>query len=90
MPDLLSEAVHINELAGLFHALGNSSRLRMLTMIAAAGGLRVMDLVDRMTLNQATVSYHLRVLADAGLISRLTRTSPYCLTPRALAMEVSL
>ena len=58
------------ELAKGFKALGDPVRLRLLSLIAArAGGeVCVCDLTDAFTLTGPTISHHLRVLREAGLV----------------------
>jgi ArsR family transcriptional regulator, arsenate/arsenite/antimonite-responsive transcriptional repressor len=58
------------DLAQGFKALGDPVRLRLLSLIAArAGGeVCVCDLTDAFTLTGPTISHHLRVLREAGLI----------------------
>ena len=58
------------ELAHAFAALSDPARLRLLGLIAAADGAEacVCDLVAPVGKSQPTVSHHLKVLADAGLI----------------------
>jgi len=62
-------------LAGVFKALGDPTRVRLISLIAAAGdgGACVCDLVEPVRLSQPTVSHHLRQLVDAGLITREQR-----------------
>jgi ArsR family transcriptional regulator len=57
-------------LAPMFKALGDPVRLRLLSMIAshAGGEVCVCDLTDRFDLTAPTISHHLRVLREAGLI----------------------
>ena len=57
------------ELAAAFAALADPVRLRLFSMIAAAGGACSCDLVDPIGKSQPTVSHHTKVLADAGLIT---------------------
>lgn len=59
------------ELARGFHALADPVRLRLLSMIAAAGtdGVCVCDLVEPSGRSQPTVSHHLKILREAGLVS---------------------
>jgi ArsR family transcriptional regulator len=61
------------ELAGAFRALGDPVRLRLLAMIAGApgGSACSCDLEEPVGKSQATVSHHLSVLADAGLITKV-------------------
>ena len=58
------------ELARAFAALSDPVRLRMLSMLAAApsGEVCVCDFVAPLGKAQPTVSHHLKVLGDAGLI----------------------
>jgi ArsR family transcriptional regulator len=57
-------------LAPMFKALGDPVRLRLLSMIASRGGgeICVCDLTPRFALTGPTISHHLRVLREAGLI----------------------
>ena len=59
------------ELAKGFHALADPIRLRLLSMIAAAGpaGVCVCDLVEPSGRSQPTVSHHLKILRQAGLVA---------------------
>lgn len=58
-------------LAGAFRALGDPVRLRLLSLLLTAEGGEVCacDLVDPLHRSQPTVSHHLKVLRDAGLIT---------------------
>lgn len=58
------------ELAGVFKALGDPVRLRLLSMIASAadGEICVCDLSDEFPLTGPTISHHLRILREAGLV----------------------
>ena len=57
-------------LAGVFKALADPVRLRLLSLIAsfAGGEACVCDLVGPFDVSQPTISHHLRVLREAGLI----------------------
>jgi ArsR family transcriptional regulator, arsenate/arsenite/antimonite-responsive transcriptional repressor len=59
------------ELAKGFHALADPVRLHLLSMIAAAGasGACVCDLIGPSGRSQPTVSHHLRILREAGLVA---------------------
>lgn len=61
-----------DELAAAFKALADPVRLRLLSLIAAApdGTACSCDLEDPVGKSQPTVSHHLSVLADAGLITK--------------------
>jgi len=56
------------ELAGVFAALADPVRLRILSLIAQAGEVCSCDLLVPLRKAQPTVSHHTKVLADAGLI----------------------
>ncbi|GAA0372660.1 MULTISPECIES: ArsR/SmtB family transcription factor [Streptomyces] len=58
------------ELAKVFKALGDPVRLRLLSMIAsrAGGEVCVCDLTPAFDLSQPTISHHLKLLKQAGLI----------------------
>lgn len=70
----LSEA-QAEELAGAFRVLADPVRLRLLSLVAAAptGEVRAAELVAPLGRSQPTVSHHLSVLADAGLLIRQQR-----------------
>ncbi|GAA0943104.1 metalloregulator ArsR/SmtB family transcription factor [Actinocorallia libanotica] len=58
------------ELARVFKALGDPVRLQLLSMIAsrAGGEVCVCDLTPAFELSQPTISHHLKLLREAGLI----------------------
>lgn len=55
-------------LAQTYAALGDPVRLKLLSLIAAAGELCSCDMVEPLAKSQPTVSHHTRILAEAGLI----------------------
>jgi ArsR family transcriptional regulator len=62
-------------LALMFKALGDPSRVRLLSLIAAApaGEACVCDMTQSVGLSQPTVSHHMRTLVEAGLATREQR-----------------
>lgn len=62
-------------LAKRLKALADPARLRLLSMVLACGdeGACVCDLTAPLDLAQPTVSHHLRVLHEAGLVTREQR-----------------
>ena len=60
-----------SELAKGFAALADPVRLHLLSLISSAGesGACVCDLVGPVGRSQPTVSHHLKVLRDAGLVT---------------------
>lgn len=53
-----------------FHALGDETRRRMIAMLAAEGALSASALGAPFDVAQPTTSKHLKVLEQAGLVSR--------------------
>ncbi|WP_226924515.1 ArsR/SmtB family transcription factor [Georgenia satyanarayanai] len=76
------------DLATMFKALADPARLRLLSLIAshAGGEACVCDLTEPVGLSQPTVSHHLKVLTDAGLLTRDKRGkwAYYAVVPQAL------
>jgi ArsR family transcriptional regulator len=62
-------------LARVFKALGDPTRVKLLSLIAASEGGEACacDLIEPVHLSQPTVSHHLRQLVEAGLITREQR-----------------
>src|SRR6478735_9593774 len=62
-------------LARVFKALGDPTRVRLLSLIAAStdGEACACDLIEPVNLSQPTVSHHMRQLVDAGLVTREQR-----------------
>jgi ArsR family transcriptional regulator len=79
---------HAAELARILKALAEPTRLRLVSMVAAhdGGEACVCDLTDPLGLTQPTISHHLRVLVDAGILTRDKRGkwAYYALVPSAL------
>ena len=63
------------ELAGRLKAVADPARLRLVSLILASANAEacVCDLTEPLGLSQPTVSHHLKVLADAGLLEREKR-----------------
>ena len=62
-------------LARVFKALGDPTRVRLLSLIAATAGEEacICDLTAPVGLSQPTVSHHMKQLVDAGLVTREQR-----------------
>ena len=58
------------DLARMFKALGDPVRLRLLSLVASSAGSEacVCDLAAPFALSQPTISHHLKVLREAGLL----------------------
>ncbi|MFC9895060.1 ArsR/SmtB family transcription factor [Nocardia sp. NPDC127579] len=76
------------ELASVFKALSDPVRLRLLSAIAAREGRQacVCDIADGFEVTQPTISHHLKVLREAGLLDSERRASwvYYRVVPEAL------
>jgi ArsR family transcriptional regulator, arsenate/arsenite/antimonite-responsive transcriptional repressor len=72
----------------VFKALADPNRLRLLSIIKASssGATCVCDLTDPLDLSQPTVSHHLKILVEAGLLQREKRGTwaYFSLVPGAL------
>lgn len=75
-----------DELASLAKALGHPARVKILRLLARDNKCICGDIVDGLDLAQSTVSQHLKMLKEAGLI-RGEIDGPricYCIEPHAL------
>lgn len=82
------------DLARLLKAIADPARLQVVSLLrsAEAGEACVCDLTAPLGLSQSTVSHHLRILADAGLVRRERRGtwSYYSLVPEGMAQITDL
>ena len=76
-----------HQLAALAKAIAHPVRIRILRLLLAQEDCVAGAIVGRLPLAQSTVSQHLAVLRQAGLVSACAvgRTMCYCVDPRALA-----
>jgi ArsR family transcriptional regulator, arsenate/arsenite/antimonite-responsive transcriptional repressor len=77
-PPLLHEPISVEQaerVAPMLKALADPVRLRLLSLVAAHAGSEacVCELTDAFDLSQPTISHHLKVLHDVGLLSRSKR-----------------
>ncbi len=83
-----------NALAGVLKALADPARLRLLSLIQASpeGEACVCDLTSPIGLSQPTVSHHLRILTESGLLEREKRGvwAYYRLVPSAIQQVADL
>ncbi len=73
-------------IAPLFKALGDPVRLRLMSMIASTPEACVCDLTDAFDVSGPTISHHLKVLREAGLVDSQRRGTwvYYRMRPEAL------
>ncbi len=62
------ERTAFEDSAPLFAALGDATRLRLMTRLGAGGPLSITRLTKGSSITRQAVTKHLRVLADAGLV----------------------
>lgn len=72
--------------AGVFAALGDPTRLRLVAVLCAGGALSIAQLTADTEISRQAVTKHLQVLADAGLVrdARLGRERLWQLDPRRI------
>ena len=61
-----------DQLARVFKALGDPNRVKLVSLIAAADGGEacICDLTAPVGLSQPTVSHHMKLLVEAGIVTR--------------------
>ena len=81
-------AISDEQLVGMFKALGHPARLRIVQLLSKRQTCVCSEVVDELPLAQATVSQHLKVLKEAGIITGEIQGPAvcYCLTPGALEL----
>jgi ArsR family transcriptional regulator len=84
-PPLAPEAA--GELARRFKALADPTRVAIVNRLAGAGEVCVCELVADFELSQPTISHHLRILREAGLVEARRRGTwaYYRLVPEAVS-----
>jgi ArsR family transcriptional regulator len=74
------------DVAAVFKALADPTRVAIVNRLAAASEVCVCDLTAAFELSQPTISHHLRLLRDAGLVEAERRGTwaYYRLVPEAI------
>lgn len=89
LPMTVPVSPNIEALATQLKALSDPNRLRILSIVSSNPEPEtcVCDLTEPLDLGQPTVSHHLKILVDAGLLNREKRGvwAYYSLTPGALS-----
>ena len=82
-----SAARALRHSAPTFAALGDETRLRLVTRLCEEGPLSITRLAEGSQVSRQAVTKHLRVLADAGLVAgaRDGRENVWKIEPSALA-----
>ena len=63
----------VAQLAAVLAALGDGTRLKMVQLLAGHDSLCVCELQQAFDLGQPTISHHLRILREAGLVDVVRR-----------------
>jgi ArsR family transcriptional regulator, arsenate/arsenite/antimonite-responsive transcriptional repressor len=76
------------DIAPLFKALGDPVRLRLMSLIASTSEACVCDLTEAFDVSGPTISHHLKVLREAGLVEHERRGTwvYYWIRPQALQL----
>lgn len=76
-----------DELAGRFKALADPTRVAIVNALSASDEVCVCNLTATFELSQPTISHHLKILREAGLVesSRRGTWAYYRLVPEAIA-----
>jgi ArsR family transcriptional regulator len=80
-------AAQAERVTGLLKALADPIRLRLMSIIAASDEACVCDLTAPFDVSQPTISHHLRVLREAGLVDAERRGTWVWYRARPEALE---
>lgn len=71
--------------AGVFKALADENRLAIVRMVGKCGEVCACDLLSGLKISQPTLSHHMKVLCDCGLVRcrREGRWCHYSIDPKA-------
>ena len=80
------------EVVTALKALAEPSRLRVAQELAARGEVCACDLLEELSISQSTLSHHMRVLQDAGLVGcrRQGKWCHYSLVPEVMCQLAGL
>ena len=86
LPVIPETTAQDQELASLARALAHPARVRILRILIARNSCICGQIVDELPLAQSTVSQHLKILKDAGLVQGEIDGPKvcYCVQPAAL------
>ena len=85
--DLSVVARSNDTLAGVFAALGDPTRLKLVALLCAGGALSIAQLTANTDISRQGVTKHLQVLADAGVVrgTKLGRERLWQIEPTQIA-----
>ncbi|MGH2399126.1 MAG: ArsR/SmtB family transcription factor [bacterium] len=67
------DAAEVERAARAFEAVGEETRLKILKLLSQHDALCVCEIQQAFDLGQPTISHHLRVLREAGLVDAMRR-----------------
>ncbi len=79
--------VELERYTEIFTAMGESTRLQMVQMIDEAGEMPCTALVERLGVAKSTVSYHIKILSRARLVSVRKQGRNYFYTIRREVLD---
>lgn len=82
--------IDLERYTAIFTALSESTRLQMLQMIDDAGEMPCTELIERLGIAKSTVSYHIKILVHAKLISLRKQGRNYFYTPRRDVLDEAM
>ena len=82
-----SAAAKLTDVAPVFAALGDGTRLSIITRLCTSGPQSIVQLTEGMSVSRQAITKHLHALADVGLVrsTREGRAQIYELQPKRLA-----
>lgn len=83
-----SAAARVDESAPVFAALGDPTRLRLVTRLSADGPLSIARLSEGTGVTRQAITKHLETLGEAGLVrhNRVGREKIWAIEPRRLEL----
>lgn len=69
---------HYEDFAKTFSALGDKTRFRLFQLLSEKNEICVSQLAEKLHITPACVSQHMKVLAEAGLVSRVREGQRVC------------
>ncbi|WP_305728141.1 metalloregulator ArsR/SmtB family transcription factor [Paenibacillus sp. PDC88] len=72
-PDTNENPIDFSKYEAKFKALADQKRLQIMYVLTQRGNTCVCDLTEIFDMQQSKLSYHLKILLDAGLIKRETK-----------------
>lgn len=76
--------------ASVMRVLGDPVRVEVLSrLLTSSTGFGTVELARLVGLSQAAMSHHMKILAEAGFVTRVRATHPYRVVPGALSYVAS-